>query len=700
MNAVGCFDTAVTNVTVLPVPDLSFNYTPLDTCSVPANYSFQNTSSGATNYIWDFGDGLFSPLSSPFHTFNVDGNYNVKLTSTNIFGCSDTATQLVSVNPIPSAQFNPIQLDTCVLPASYSLVNNSSGAIVYSWSLGDGSNTNSANLNYSYANSGTYNITLSAMNQFGCFDSTTSTIVIPPIPNADFSYNKMDVCVIPSNYSFTNNSVGAINYIWTFDTIANSIQTDPIFTFNNDGIYEVSLLATNTEGCSDSAIDFINVSPIPVADFNLDTTIGCEPFNAVFNNTSQNALFYNWDFNDGNIGTFFNGFHEFQNFGNYTVKLVVEDLNGCKDSTFKNINVYPSPISSYTYIATDPCYLPISVDYTNTSTGANSFQWNFGNLQSTTITNPSFIYDSIGIYNVQLISGNSYNCYDTLNDYFNVFFNQVPNAQFNFDNTICLRDTAFLNSASLYADSLVWDLGNGMDALGDTVSFVYDNAGQYTITLYAYNTTSGCSDTVQGSSVLQVLPAPIADFTYNNVLSPDQPLSGSLEFINSSLGANSYFWDFGNGDVSIEETPTYYYNYSTEGIYYYTLVVSNAAGCLDSMTQEIFLEYRKALFIPNALYPASSNLEVARFIPKGTGLRTYKIEIFDLFGNVIWESSSLNDEGQPTGYWNGDFKGVPVEPDVYIWKVEALFKDDTFWEGKEYQDEGVYRKTGTVTVIR
>ena len=700
MNAVGCFDTAVTNVTVLPVPDLSFTYIPLDTCSIPANYSFQNTSSGATNYIWDFGDGLFSPLSSPFHTFNSDGNYNVKLTSTNIFGCSDTSTQLVSVNPIPSAQFNPIQLDTCVLPASYSLVNNSSGAIVYSWDLGDGSSTNSANLNYSYPNSGTYNITLSAMNQFGCFDSSISTIVIPPIPSANFSYNKMDLCVLPSNYSFTNNSVGAINYIWTFDSIANSIQTDPIFTFINDGIYEVSLLATNSEGCSDSSINFINVSPIPIADFNLDTTIGCEPFNAIFNNTSQNANFYNWDFNDGNTGTFFNGFHEFQNFGNYTINLLVEDLNGCQDSTFKTINVYPSPVSSYTYVATDPCYLPISVDYTNTSTGANSFQWNFGNLQSTTITNPSFTYDSIGIYNVQLISGNSYNCYDTLNDYFDVFFNQVPNAQFNFDNTICLRDTAILNSASLYADSLVWDLGNGMDATGDTVSFVYENAGQYTITLYAYNTTSGCSDTVQGSSVLEVLPAPIADFTFKNVLSPDQPLSGSLEFTNSSLGANSYNWDFGNGDVSIEETPTYLYNYSTEGIYYYTLVVSNAAGCLDSMTQEIFLEYRKALFIPNALYPASSNLEVARFIPKGTGLRTYKIEIFDLFGNVIWESSELDDEGQPIGYWNGEFKGVPVEPDVYIWKVEALFKDDTFWEGKEYQDEGIFRKTGTVTVIR
>ena len=59
---------------------------------------------------------------------------------------------------------------------------------------------------------------------------------------------------------------------------------------------------------------------------------------------------------------------------------------------------------------------------------------------------------------------------------------------------------------------LVWDLGNGLNATGDTISFVYDNAGQYDITLFAYNNSSGCSDTVQGNSTLVVLPAPVADF--------------------------------------------------------------------------------------------------------------------------------------------------------------------------------------------
>ena len=81
--------------------------------------------------------------------------------------------------------------------------------------------------------------------------------------------------------------------------------------------------------------------------------------------------------------------------------------------------------------------------------------------------------------------------------------------------------------------------------------------------------------------------------------------------------------------MEIPNKPTYNYNYSTEGMYYYTLLVSNGAGCLDSMTQEIYLEFRKALY-SNTLYPGSNNFEVANFIPKGTGMRMYKIEVRSL----------------------------------------------------------------------
>ena len=699
MNSFGCFDTSYVDINVLPVPSLGFNYTQLDTCSVPSNFSFQNTSTGGNSYLWDFGDGLFSPVYSPLHTFSSDGTYNVKISGSNIFGCSDSLIQPVIVNPIPVAQFTAVQLDTCVIPASYSLVNSSVGAIFNSWDLGNGASSNSTNFNFSYTSSGSYDISLLVMNQFGCLDSLTSSVNVSPVPQVSFNYAKLDSCILPSNYSFTNTSTGGNSYLWSFDTIANSIQNNPFFSFNDDGIYQVSVLATNSLGCSDSAIDYINVSPIPIANFSLDTTIGCEPFNAIFTNNSQYSNFYNWDFNDGNTGSFLNGSHVFQNSGNYTVKLVVEDVNGCKDSIFENVNVYPSPVSNYTYTATDPCYLPINVDFSNTSTGGNSFQWDFGNGQLTTFTNPSTIYDSIGIYNIQLISGNSYNCYDTLNNNFNVFYNQVPNALLNFDESICLRDTSFLYSTSLFADSLIWDLGNGVRLNGDTIAVVFDSVGQYDITLFAYNLSSGCSDTSQGNNILEILPSPIADFELNQIQSYE-PLSGSIEFINNSIDADTYFWNFSDLETSIEAFPTYYYSYDYDGTYYYTLYAFSSNQCVDSLTKELYIEYKKALYVPNALYPSAANYEVSRFIPKGTGMKKYKVEIFDLFGNVIWESTALDDEGQPTESWNGQFNGVDVEPDVYVWKIEAQFKDDSFWDGQKPIEETILRKTGTLTVIR
>ena len=695
----GCVDSFDFDIIPHPVPTSSFVPIQLDTCVLPINYNFQNNSLGASSYNWDFGDGNNSINTIPNYSYTNSGNYTIKLLTSNTYGCSDSISNSIFIKPIPIAQFDAIQLDTCKLPANYSLVNNSIGTIFNSWDLGNGASSNNPNFTYFYTSPGSYDISLLVMNQFGCLDSLTTIVNVSPVPEVSFNYIKLDSCIIPSNYAFTNTSSGGNSYLWTFDTIANSIQNSPVFTFNNDGIYKVSVLASNSLGCSDSAVDYINVSPIPIANFSLDSTIGCEPFNAIFTNNSQYSNFYNWDFNDGNTGSFLNGSHEFQNFGNYSVKLVVEDLNGCKDSIFENINVYPTPVSNYTYIATDPCYLPINIDFSNTSTGGNSFQWDFGNGQINTTTNPSTIYDSIGIFNIQLITGNSYNCFDTLNNNFDVFYNQVPNAELNFDESICLRDTSFLYSSSLFADSLIWDLGNGVKLNGDSISFVFDSVGQFDITLFAYNTVSGCSDTTQGNNSLEVLPSPTADFNLNQIQSYE-PLSGSIEFINNSIGSDSYLWNFADLDTSNEAFPTYYYSYDYDGTYYYTLYSFNSYQCVDSLTKELYIEFKKALYIPNALYPTATNYEVSRFIPKGTGMKKYKVEIFDLYGNIIWESTALNDEGQPTESWNGQFNGIDVEPDVYIWKIEAQFKDDSFWDGQKPLEEKTLRKTGSLTVIR
>ena len=703
----GCVDSFDFNMTPHPLPVANFDPIQLDTCLLPINYNFKNIINGGVSYVWDFGDGTSSSVTNPTDSLNPKsytnaGSYDIKLLTNNSFGCADSITKSIFVKPIPNSDFNVLQLDSCILPASYSLVNNSTGAVLNSWDLGNGATTNNPNFNsYSYNSSGSYNISLVVMNTYGCLDTSIKNVNILPIPQVDFSYFKLDTCVLPSNYLFTNLSLGGDFFTWTFDSLGIDIQKDSTsFIFNNNGIYQVSLVGENISGCKDSTAKVVTINSRPVASYTLDTTIGCEPFNAIFTNNSQNSNYYNWDFNDGSTGSFFNGTHLFQNFGNYSIKLVAQDVNGCKDSISSTININPTPISNYTFTTSDPCFLPIDVVFTNTSTGGNNYQWNFGDGQFANIQNPDTItFDSVGVFNLQLIVSNSFNCFDTTNNIFDVIFNQVPIAQLDYKDSICLRDTSFLFSTSLFADSLIWDLGNGINLIGDSVLFISDTSGQFNITLFAYNTSSGCSDTLQGNNDLVILPSPTAEFTFNHVKGLE-PLSGSIEFFNYSLGASSYLWDFGYGDSSILETPTYYYKYNFDGTYYYTLYATNPDKCIDSLTKDLYIEFKKALYIPNAISPEATNSQVSRFIPKGTGMNFYKIEIFDLFGNVIWESTALNDEGQPTESWDGKYNGVGVEPDVYIWKVEAQFKDESFWGGQKPIEENILRKTGTLTVIR
>ena len=127
---------------------------------------------------------------------------------------------------------------------------------------------------------------------------------------------------------------------------------------------------------------------------------------------------------------------------------------------------------------------------------------------------------------------------------------------------------------------------------------VYDTPGQYTITMYAYNTGSGCSDTAGGNSSLVVLPSPIADFDYNQEFSSTEPRAGIIEFTNLSIGATIYWWDFENGDGTNNPNPTYNYAYGEDGTHTYVLYAYNDEGCVDSASMEFVVNFEKLFLFP------------------------------------------------------------------------------------------------------
>ena len=108
------------------------------------------------------------------------------------------------------------------------------------------------------------------------------------------------------------------------------------------------------------------------------------------------------------------------------------------------------------------------------------------------------------------------------------------------------------------------------------------------------------------------------------------------------------------------------------------------------------------LFVPNSIYPDHPDEKINKFNAVAIGLEDYKLWIHDTYGNLIYYTESLDYEGKPDMPWNGSFRneGLKLKQDVYVWRIKAKFKDDNFWEGRNYNDGEVLYKTGTVTLFK
>jgi hypothetical protein len=141
------------------------------------------------------------------------------------------------------------------------------------------------------------------------------------------------------------------------------------------------------------------------------------------------------------------------------------------------------------------------------------------------------------------------------------------------------------------------------------------------------------------------------------------------------------------------------HRYPGNGTYKPELVATTDRGCKDTATQTLQPDFFSGLQVPNAIKPNSSKPGVRTFKPKGVGLESYHIGIYTKWGELVWESSELQD-GAPAEAWDGTYQNGELCPQgSYVWKVKAQFKDGTQWQGQE-TETGDYKTIGTVTLIR
>ena len=302
-------------------------------------------------------------------------------------------------------------------------------AVSYEYNFGDGSPTRfstNPNETYTYNTPGFYRARLIAIDLNSCNLRDTSYRIIrvrndratidftgikqPPCLNLSYLFTNLSVA--PAGKPFSNNS-----FQWNFDDGSPIITTGTapqLKTYATGGNYNVRLYLRDTNYCNspDSAVRIFRLSPTVKANF--VTTNGCAPFTTTFANTSLAGAAFEWSFGDGGTSIATSPTYTYNTPGTYTVTLIANDPNTCNftDTLRLPITISPTPVADFTF-APNPPLENTPTQFTNTSTGATIYNWNFGDNTTSTATNPLHQYNQTRTYNTCLIASNTAGCRDT-----------------------------------------------------------------------------------------------------------------------------------------------------------------------------------------------------------------------------------------------------------------------------------------------
>jgi PKD repeat protein len=213
---------------------------------------------------------------------------------------------------------------------------------------------------------------------------------------------------IPLAVQFTDISVGTPTaWQWDFDNdgTVDSTEQNPSFTYTTGGMFTVALTASNDVG-SDAVTksDLVVAVGPPTADFSATPTSGPASLAVQFTDTSTGSpTSWSWDFGDGNSSIQQNPLHTYNSVGTYTVALTATNTAGSATETKTDFVQVFSPVVAGFSTSVNSGLVPFPVTFTNSSTGATSYVWDFGDGSATVTTeSPTHTYTSSGTFTVTL----------------------------------------------------------------------------------------------------------------------------------------------------------------------------------------------------------------------------------------------------------------------------------------------------------
>jgi len=599
-NAAGV-DSIVKNqlITVYPNPFVDFIASDTSGCfPLPVQFSDLSTSQtgSITNYSWDFGDGDTSSLPSPLHTYISAGNFSVTLKVTNSYGCTKTfsKTKYIEINGGVKADFTNSNPSRCIAPVNVNFTNTSSGpgSLTYSWNFGDATNSDALDPAHTYSVPGSYTVSLITTSSEGCSD-TIEKVNLITIGTITSQFDIPDSVCQNQEYNFINTTAPPpASSSWDFGDETTSADISPVKKYTSPGTYIIRLV-NHFSGCIDSISRPVFVMEAPKIDFTADTTQSCKnPFTVQFTNLTSGSNTYMWDFGDGANSTDVNPVHTYTDSGSYSVMLIVASNNGCLDTIVKSQYIQiGKPAITINNLPQIGC-VPLTISPSSTiivSEPIANYLWNFGDGATSSAENPTHTYSSPGAYTVSLIIATASGCTDTVAMTEAVRVGDKPHASFTVTpNDVCaFQPVQFTDHSTGNVDQWLWQFGDGETSTSQNPSHQYQDTGYFSVTLIVWSNT--CPDTLKLNNVVHIKP-PIAAFTVNRNCGN----KFRIDFLNLSIGATAWSWNFGDGTTSTQQNPSHVY--SAAGNYEVTLTVTNGT-CNHLATQSIQVISERADFV-------------------------------------------------------------------------------------------------------
>lgn len=634
-------------------------------CGLPYVVSFTNTSTNSNAFIWAFGDGDSSTVLSPTHSYTVPGDYTVTLIGYDTMGCypSDTFELPVRV-PEPFTLDQPLN-DSICKGSSTSPITITGGlpGCTYAWTPTTGV-APPTGMTVTLSPTVSTNYRVIATSTDGCKDTVQFNVHVFQEPTADFTLT-FDTCNIPAHFTFTYTGLHAGTFFWDFGDGFTSTLANPLHTYADPGNYTITLTVQDPNGCgfTDAISKNVFIPPPLVITLTGDEQI-CLGSSSSLN--VSGGLTYQWSPATGlsnpsianpiaTPGT------------NTTYTVISTDINGCKDTASIPITVIQPPVAAFTPLFT-PCYIPNNVVLTNNSTNSSAFIWQLDGI-TVNSTDLEHIFNTPGDYEIVLIAVDTSDCGFSDTATYNLFLPPPAQATAWGTDTVCIGLSLQLFSSG--GESYTWL--PPLDFLNPNVQNPYvfpPGDGTYYVIV---TDTNNCTDTAS----VPVFTFPITTIDAGNDLVYD---FGQGPAFNPSVpNSGTYTWTPSTGlsctncltpEATPEVTTTYYLHYTDQ------------YGCVYS--DSLIVMVTPSVYIPNAFTPNGDGMNEF-FIPIIRNLKTFNIDIFDRWGELIYTNGDMNP------MWDGTYHGIKVKDDVYVWKIKYT---------SELDPSEVREKTGHVTVLR